>query len=106
MEAFLCSGERPFQDLAPLKEKHFCPFADFLFGTLRSVAEFLRFLEVSWDVRSTETHNITLKNRPYLGPNSAIPRGVVLMTMAPVEGQITSQKSLILKSHDFFLDFS
>ena len=50
MYAYLHSAERPFQDLAPLKEKHFCPFVEFFFGILRSVAEFLRLREVNWDV--------------------------------------------------------
>ena len=50
MDACLRSAERPFQNLAPLKEKHFCPFVEFFFGILRSVAEVLRFLEVDWDV--------------------------------------------------------
>ena len=50
MDACFRSAERLFQDLAALKEKHFCQFVDFFFGILRSVAEFLRFLEVSWDV--------------------------------------------------------
>ena len=50
MDACLRSAERPFQDLAPLKEKHFCPFVEFFFGILRSVAEFLRLREVNWDV--------------------------------------------------------
>ena len=54
--ACLCSAERPFQDLAPLKEKHFCPFVDFFFGILKSVAEFLRFLDVSWDVFVNRLH--------------------------------------------------
>ena len=44
------SVERPFQDLAPLKEKHFCPLLEFFFGNLRSVTVFLMFLEVSWDI--------------------------------------------------------
>ena len=50
MDACLRSAERPFQDLAPLKEKHFCPFVEFFFGILRSVSEFLRLCEVNWDV--------------------------------------------------------
>ena len=48
--ACLRSAARPFQDLATLREKHFCPFVDFFFGIVRSVAELLRLLEVSWDV--------------------------------------------------------
>ena len=50
MDACLRSAERPFQDLASLKEKHFCPFVEFFFGILRSVAEFRRFREINWDV--------------------------------------------------------
>ncbi len=37
-DANLLSTERQFQDLAPLNEKHFCPFFEFFFDTLRSVA--------------------------------------------------------------------
>ena len=40
---------RPLKDLAPLNGKYFCPFLEFFFGNLRSVAVFLSFLEVSWD---------------------------------------------------------
>ena len=55
-DASLLSAERPFQDLAPLNEKHFCPFFEFFFGNLRSVTVFLRFLEVSWDVFVKRLH--------------------------------------------------
>ena len=47
---------RPFQDLAPLKEKYFCPLLVFFLGNLRSVTVFLRFLEVSWDVFVKRIH--------------------------------------------------
>ena len=43
-DASLLSAERPFQDLAPRNEKHFCPFFEFFLGNRRSVAVFLRFL--------------------------------------------------------------
>ena len=33
-DACLHSAVRPFQDLAPLNEKHFCPFLEFFFGNL------------------------------------------------------------------------
>ena len=48
-DACLHSAERPFQDLAPLIEKHFCPFLEFFFCSLRSVDVFLRFLEFNLD---------------------------------------------------------
>ena len=54
-------AERAFQVLAPLNEKHFCPFLEFFFGSLKSVAVFLRFLEVNWDV-------LMKRLRIYLGP--------------------------------------
>ena len=41
---------RPFQAFAPLTEKHFCPFFESFFRSLKSDAVLLRFLEVSWDV--------------------------------------------------------
>ena len=49
VDAILRSGETPFQNLAPLDGKHFCPFVELFFGILRSVAESLRFLKVSWN---------------------------------------------------------
>ena len=33
------SAGRLFQSLAPRKEKHFCPFADVFFGSLKSMAK-------------------------------------------------------------------
>ena len=50
------AAERPFEALAPLNEKHLCPFVEFSFGSLKSVAAFLRFLEVSWDVLVKRLH--------------------------------------------------
>ena len=38
------------ENLGCSEEKHFYPFVEFFFGILRSVAEFLRFREVNWDV--------------------------------------------------------
>lgn len=46
------SAERPFHNLAPLKEKHFCLFVDILFGILRSVSVFLRLHEVNFEFLS------------------------------------------------------
>ena len=45
-DASLHSAEGPFQDLAPLNEKHFCPFLELFFGNLRLADVFLRFQEV------------------------------------------------------------
>ena len=41
-DAFLDSAERPFHSFVPRNEKHFWPFVDIFFGTLRSVFVFLR----------------------------------------------------------------
>ena len=49
-DASFLTAERPCQALALLNEKHFCPFFEFFFGSRKSVAVFLRFLKVSWDV--------------------------------------------------------
>ena len=45
-DACLVSAGRLFQSLAPRKEKHFCPFADVFFGSLKSVAVFRRLREL------------------------------------------------------------
>ena len=44
-DAFLDSAGRLFHNLAPRKEKHFCPFADLFFGNLKSVSVFRRLRE-------------------------------------------------------------
>ena len=56
MDACFRLAERPFQDFAPLREKHFCQFVEFFFGILRSAAEFLRFREFNWDVFANRLH--------------------------------------------------
>ena len=55
-DASFPAAERPFEPLAPLKEKRFCPFFEFLLGSLKVVAVFLQFLEVSWDVPVKRLH--------------------------------------------------
>ena len=55
-DASLHSAERPFQDLARLYEKHFCPLLEFFCGNLTSVDVFLSFLEVSWEVFVKRLH--------------------------------------------------
>ena len=44
-DAFFDSAGRLFQSLAPRKEKHFCPLADFFFGNLKSVSVLRRLRE-------------------------------------------------------------
>ena len=44
-DAVLDSAGRLFHSLAPRKEKHFCPFAEFFFGNLKSVSVFRRLRE-------------------------------------------------------------
>ena len=44
-DAVLDSIGRLFHSLAPPKEKHFCPFAEFFFGNLKSVSVFRRLRE-------------------------------------------------------------
>ena len=48
-DASFPSTERPFQVLAPLKEKHFWPVFELFLGSLKSVSVFLKHLKVSWD---------------------------------------------------------
>ena len=43
--AFFDSAGRPFHSLAPRKEKHFCSFAAFFIGNLKSVSALRRLLE-------------------------------------------------------------
>ena len=44
-DAFLDSARRLFHNLAPRKEKYFCPFAELFFGNLKSVSVFRRLRE-------------------------------------------------------------
>ena len=44
-DAVFDSAGRLFHILAPRYEKHFCPFADFFFGNLKSVSVFQRLWE-------------------------------------------------------------
>ena len=44
------SAERPFQTFVSQNEKYFGPFFKIFFGSLKSVAVFLWFLKVSWDI--------------------------------------------------------
>ena len=44
-DAVLDSAGRLFHSLTPRKEKHFCPFAEFFFGNLKSVSVFQRLRE-------------------------------------------------------------
>ena len=48
-DAFFDSAERLFHSFAPRNEKHFCPFADVFFGSLRSVCVFLRLWAEHWE---------------------------------------------------------
>ena len=42
-------AERPFQVLAPLKEKDFWPVLELSLGSLKSVSVLLKHPEVGWD---------------------------------------------------------
>ena len=48
--------ERPFQVLAPLKEKNFWPVFEISLGSLQSVSVFLKHFEVSWDALVNRLH--------------------------------------------------
>ena len=48
--------ERPFQVLAPLKEKHLWSVFELFLGSLKSVNVFLKHLDVSWDALVNRLH--------------------------------------------------
>ena len=88
-DASLHSAERPFQDLAPLYEKHFCPFLEFFFGNLRSVAVFLRFLEVSWDIFVKRLHI-------YCGASSWRDLKTIILDSLAISSSTVFQPSLLI----------
>ena len=55
-DACFPSAERPFQALAPLKEKHLKLVFELFLGSLKSVSVFRKHLEVSWDVLVDRRH--------------------------------------------------
>ena len=88
-DASLHSAERPFQDLAPLNEKDFCPFLEFFFGNLRSVAVFLRFLEVSWDVFVKRLHM-------YCGASSCRDLKTIILDSLAISSSMVFQPSFLI----------
>ena len=56
VDASFPSAERPFQVLAPLKEKHFWPVFELFLSNLKSVSVFLKHLEVGWDALVNRLH--------------------------------------------------
>ena len=48
-DASFPSAKRPFQALAPLKEKYIWPVFEFFFSSLKSVRVVFKHLEVSWN---------------------------------------------------------
>ena len=55
-DASFRSTERPFQVLAPLKEKHFWQVFELFLGNLKSVSVFLKHLDVSMDSLVNRLH--------------------------------------------------
>ena len=55
-DASFPAEERPFQVLAPRKEKHFWPVFELFLGSLKSVNLFLKHLDVSWDALVNRLH--------------------------------------------------
>ena len=55
-DASFRSTERPFEVVAPLKEKHFWPVFELFLGSFKSVSVFLKHIEVSWDALVNGLH--------------------------------------------------
>ena len=77
-DAFLDSAGRLFHNLAPRKEKHFCPFADLFCGNLKSVSAFRRLWEehaeffVKSDLKTIVLVSLSMSSSMVFQPNSVI----------------------------------
>ena len=82
--AVLDSAGRLFHSLAPRKEKHFCPFAEFFFGNLKSVSVFRRLREEQAEFLVNRLHR-------YCGARSLSDLKTIVVDSLPMSSSMVFQ---------------